>query len=195
VIRKVCARCGRVFMAQPGTEPQLRRAVYCNHGCQRATEGRASIYSFATGEGIPLPGVANLRREHWCSWDRGGSNECRRRKDLVAAVDEHGVVLRTVQGWSRSYCPAHLEAGTLEMRERAARALKAAVKSQPTVVDRFVYFTTDLPNEIARGLGPYGGAPMSAEYRTMGRWYLWLFFYGPIIFIGFLALKQHFFGP
>jgi hypothetical protein len=58
LIRKVCAHCGRVFMAQPSAEPQLRRAVYCNHGCQRATEGRASIYSFATGEGIPLPGVA-----------------------------------------------------------------------------------------------------------------------------------------
>ncbi len=52
---KVCARCGRIFMAHPSVDPS--RAVYCQHGCQRATMGRASIYSFATGEGIPIPGI------------------------------------------------------------------------------------------------------------------------------------------
>jgi len=116
---------------------------------------------------------AHLRREHWCSWDRGGPNECRRRKDLVAAVDEHGLVLRTAQGWSRSYCPAHLEAGTLEMRKRAARALKAE-PSSPRTVAATRYSTRGAPSPPAerKGDGWWGWALVLLVVLG-GGWILW----------------------
>jgi hypothetical protein len=135
------------------------------------------------------------RKTHWCSWGRGGPDPCRRRKDLVTAVDEHGAVLRTAEGWSRSYCPVHLESGTLEMRAIAARAKPAVKPPNPALINALI-LVTDLPADIVYGTSRIGHVPRS--HRTWNRWFTWLYVYPVLGLVGFswlVALKQHFFGP